>query len=61
MVINVDVEAEEKNRTIKLAVQIEYGNRHTRTFVGMLGETPKMKMAGLVGSFQAGENNSMVA
>ena len=60
LVINAAVEAENKTRTIKAAVQPYIGSCHPKTYVGMLVENPSTKMAGLGSSFQFEESNYMV-
>ena len=60
MVINAAVEAENKTRTIKAAVQPASGIQNPRTLMVMLGGNPSTKMAGLVSSFQYEERNSML-
>ena len=55
------VEAENKTRIIKAAVQPAGGILHHRTFMSMHGGIPSTKTAGLSRSFQAEMNNSMVA
>ena len=61
LVINAAVEAENKTRTIKLAMQSSIGSRHPKTSMGMLAGNPSTKMAGIISSFQSKESNSMVA
>ena len=60
LVRNAAVESEKKTRTIKMGVEPDIGSRHIRTFMGMLGGNPSIKMAGLGGRFQFKEKNSMV-
>ena len=61
MVINAAAEAEKKTRTIKAAVQLEIVSHHPRTFMGMIGGNPSIKMDELGRSFQSDENKYMVA
>ena len=60
MVRNAAVEAENKIRTIKAAVQPASGRHHPKTFMVMLAVNHSIKMSGLVSSFQYKESKSMV-
>ena len=55
------MEAENKIRTIKAAVQPVGGGLHQMTFLSIPGVIPSIKTAGLRSSFQSEENNSMVS
>ena len=60
LVINVDVETENKIRTIKAVMKPASRGLHPRTFICMLGEKTSIKMAILGGIFQAGKYNYMM-
>ena len=60
LVRNASVEAENNIITIKAAVKPIGGGLHHRTFMGMPGGIPSIKMAGLSSIFQYNENNSMI-
>ena len=61
MVRNLVVEAEDKIRTINVAVQPASGSRHPRIFMGVLAENLSTQMSSLGSSFQYEKSNSMVA
>ena len=61
LVKNAALKAENNIRKINVAVKLESGRRHPRKFMGMLGGNPLIQMDGFCGSFQSGENKSMVA
>ena len=52
LVRNAAVEAANKTRTIKSAVKPEITTLHPRSFVGMLGGSPSIKMTYLSSSFK---------
>ena len=61
LVRNVAVEAENKIRTIKSAVQPAIRSRHPETCLVILAGNPSTQISGLGSSFKSEESNSMVA
>ena len=55
LIRNAAVEAENKTRTIKVAVQPEKGNFHTRKFMVLFGGNPSIQMGDLGSSFKSEE------
>ena len=59
LVVYEAVEAEKKSRTKKITLEPTSGSHHPRTFIGILGGSPSIKMAGLGSNFPYEENKSM--